>query len=284
MTRSKKQPKSLAAGRTPIVKQHKARFSAKKGRTIIRSHHQLSKSLADAEKAGNAELALRLRRDIARNGGLETYQQASLLGQSSDRGGDSSKVLVNWLKALTKHQQQPLKVLEVGALSLTNACSCWELMEVTRIDLNSQTPGIEQQDFMQRPLPSCAEDKFDVISLSLVLNFVPSKEGRGQMLRRTCEFLHSRISPLAADNDGESFAPCLFLVLPAPCVENSRYMDEERLQQIMESLGYVRTARKLSPRLIYSLWNYVPGTAQPKTFGKVEVNPGVSRNNFCIVL
>lgn len=31
-------------------------------------------------------------------GGLEAYQAASRLGQSDDRGGDSSRVLIDWLK------------------------------------------------------------------------------------------------------------------------------------------------------------------------------------------
>jgi hypothetical protein len=31
-------------------------------------------------------------------GGLDAYQAASRLGQTDDRGGDSSKVLVEWLK------------------------------------------------------------------------------------------------------------------------------------------------------------------------------------------
>lgn len=33
-------------------------------------------------------------------GGLEAYQRASTLGQSSQRGGDSSHVLIKWLKDL----------------------------------------------------------------------------------------------------------------------------------------------------------------------------------------
>lgn len=31
-------------------------------------------------------------------GGLQGYQEASRLGQAEDRGGDSSKILVGWLK------------------------------------------------------------------------------------------------------------------------------------------------------------------------------------------
>ena len=274
---AKNKVKSLSAGRTAIVKHGQAKFSAKKGRSIIRSHHQLSKALVDAERNGNQELVTKLREEIEENGGLATYQQASLLGQSNERGGDSSKVLVDWLKPDMKGREQRLRVLEVGALSTNNACSKWELMDVTRIDLNSQTTGILKQDFMARPLPSSEEDKFEVISLSLVLNFVPSKEGRGDMLKRACQFLSSK--------DPQEMLPCLFLVLPAPCVENSRYMTEERLEQIMGSLGYAQKKRKLSSKLIYGLWIYRP-LIPPEggSFGKVEVNAGKTRNNFSIVV
>lgn len=40
---------------------------------------------------------------------------------------------------------------------------------MTRIDLNSQGPGIEKQDFMDRPLPTSDQSRFDILSLSLVL-------------------------------------------------------------------------------------------------------------------
>ena len=36
--------------------------------------------------------------DIVALGGLEAYQRASKLGQSTERGGDSSRVLIKWLR------------------------------------------------------------------------------------------------------------------------------------------------------------------------------------------
>ena len=38
--------------------------------------------------------------DILALGGLSAYQEASRLGQSIERGGDSSKILVEWLQEL----------------------------------------------------------------------------------------------------------------------------------------------------------------------------------------
>ena len=173
-------------------------------------------------------------------------------------------------------------MLEVGALSTTNACSRSGLFEMTRIDLNSQSEGILQQDFMERPLPNGNGEKFDIISLSLVLNYVPDALGKGQMLKRTLSFLRSISDPLLKD-----FFPSLFLVLPAPCVENSRYMDEAKLEKIMNSLSYVKVKRKLTNKLVYYLWKAEEVTELKKqtiVFKKEEIRAGAMRNNFSIVI
>ena len=128
-----------------------------------------------------------------------------------------------------------LRLLEIGALCTDNACSRASLFNVVRIDLQSQHPQIQSQDFMDRPLPNSNSDRFDIISLSLVLNFVPCPTQRGEMLRRTTLFLRH------SDLDGPKLSqifPSLFLVLPAPCLTNSRYLSEGRLQAIMQSLDY----------------------------------------------
>ena len=283
--KGKNQPTSLSHGRPPSSHGVKKSMTAKVTRTLIRSHHQLHKSLADAERSGNHGQATLLRDQIERQGGLEAYQQASLQGQALDRGGDTSKVLLEWLQPDLENTTETYRMLEVGALSTSNACSRSKAFAVTRIDLHSQTKGIEEQDFMKRPLPLSSADTFDIISLSLVVNYVPNASGRGQMLKRTCQFLNQN------DDTGRELRqvkPSLFLVLPAPCVTNSRYLNEDRLTMIMESLGYIRAQRKLSSKLVYYLWTYESthdkSKNQPSDFAKKEVNPGKARNNFCIVL
>ena len=50
---------------------------------------------------GSKELLTRLveiDKKLEEVGGLQGYQEASRLGQAEDRGGDSSKILVGWLK------------------------------------------------------------------------------------------------------------------------------------------------------------------------------------------
>ena len=93
------------------------------------------------------------------------------------------------------------------------------------------------------------KDQFDIISLSLVLNFVPTDGGRGEMLKRTCLFLDKRASRGMSELLQRTF-PALFLVLPAACITNSRYMNEERLTLMMASLGYVLLKVRQTDKLI----------------------------------
>lgn len=284
-----KRPSALSQGRPLTLRKPAASLSAKATRTLIRSHHQLQKAHAKAVRDGDAVTAASIEEQIEQKGGLKSYQQASITGQSSERGGDSSKVLMQWLNSASNlgitgsgtRPEAKYKMLEVGALSPSNACSRSPLFSVTRIDLHSQHPGIQEQDFMERPLPTSEEERFDVISLSLVVNYVPDVAGRGEMLRRTCQFLKASVE----DTGSAAVFPSLFLVLPAACVTNSRYLDGERLGDIMNSLGYALLQRKLSTKLVYYLWKYNGSVeAQRQAFPKVEVRSGKARNNFCIVL
>ena len=66
-------------------------------------------------------------------------------------------------------------------------------------------------------------------------------------------------------------------------------MNEDRLIEIMGSLGYSMAKRKVSSKLAYYLWilSHANGkelTPEPTSFFKSEVNPGKMRNNFTIVL
>ncbi|ROW14934.1 hypothetical protein VPNG_03340 [Cytospora leucostoma] len=295
----KKKPKlNLTAGRPPILQKPKS-ISRKATRTLINQIHTLEKRKTQAAKHGDKAAEVALEAEIAALGGIEKYQQASLQGQRTDRGGDSSKLLLDWLKPIEDELKaitgadsdspQRLRMLEVGALSTTNECSRSGYFDISRIDLNSQGEGILQQDFMERPLPQDNSERFDIISLSLVLNFVPEPKGRGDMLLRTLDFLHEPSGVRDSMSAGlKSYFPSLFLVLPAPCVSNSRYLDGDKLNTIMVSLGYQMMKTKTTQKLVYYLWTRT--TDQPpllstnRSFTKKELRSGASRNNFAIVL
>ncbi|KAK5166072.1 25S rRNA (adenine2142-N1)-methyltransferase [Saxophila tyrrhenica] len=279
--------KMLAKGRPPLAPKPQAVLSKKATQKLIRSHHGLNKKLAKAEARGDKEEVDKLNKQINDSGGLSSYQLASIQGQSSERGGDSSVVLVEWLKdikVVTASSEHKLRMLEVGALSTDNACFKSGLFDIERIDLNSQAPGIKKQDFMERPVPQFEKDQFDIISLSLVLNFVPTEEGRGAMLKRTCQFLDQRAPRTMPKGIQDNF-PALFLVLPAPSVVNSRYFNDERLTLMMASLGYVMLRREQKRKLVYYLWLLRDKPSPDEQhFRKEIIKSGGNRNNFCITM
>lgn len=285
VAKTKRAKRSLTAGRPPTLQKPKS-ISRKATRTLINNIHTLEKRKQKAIEKGDKAEETAIEAEIAALGGIEQYQQASLQGQRIDRGGDSSRVLVEWLKPIQPFRKpgtQRLRMLEVGALSTSNACSKSEYFDIERIDLNSQGEGILQQDFMKRPLPKNHREKFDIISLSLVLNFVPDPKSRGDMLLRTLDFLHdpSGIKP----TPWSTLFPSLFLVLPAPCVLNSRYMDEAKLKAMMASLDYEMIESKITQKLVYYLWKRRPHIPNARMdFAKKELRPGASRNNFTIVI
>lgn len=277
--------KSLQAGRPPTARSSRQYMSRKASRKLINKHHQLVKRQQQAKAEHDSRTEAAIAKEISSLGGLKQYQQASLQGQSTDRGGDTSKVLLEWLPlASIESLAQKPRMLEVGALTTRNACSTSGLFEMVHIDLNSQESGILEQDFMRRPLPELASDMFDIISLSLVLNFVPSAECRGQMLLRTLSFLRQQNQEEERGIAKLAF-PSLFLVLPRSCVDNSRYFTDLRLKALMNALGYSLQCRKKTPKLTYSLWVRNLATDLTKLqFPKVVIHPGRSRNNFSITL
>jgi len=276
MGRQKPPLKSLSKGRPPLAKKLISALSSKTTRTIIRKHHNLLKAQAQAVKAGDSTAAEALEAEITANGGLERYQKASQIGQLTSRGGDTSRVLRTWLEedGVLGSAERTLTVLEIGCLEVKNEISKCEGVEMTRIDLHSSEPAILEQDFMARPLPETGAEKFDIISLSLVLNYVASPNDRWDMLFRTTPFLR--------EQEVESL-PTLFLVLPQPCVKNSRHMTTEHLKEIMASLGYELKHSKITTKIFYSLWSFDMSRQKMRPFKKVEIAPGKSRNNFSIV-
>ncbi|MCJ1401414.1 hypothetical protein MMC11_004627 [Xylographa trunciseda] len=294
-----KKPNLLSRSRPPQF-QPLPPLSSNTTRNVIRKHHTLQKQLSQAVAAENISLATSLQCQLDATGGLSAYQHASVLGQSAARGGDSSKVLMEWLTPLLKRNfthgtiqsHLKLRMLEVGALSIDNACSRSGLFDIERIDLHSRHANILEQDFMERPLPeskNLCKEGFDVVSLSLVLNYVGDAKKRGDMLRRVGSFVRTGLDKeheeVRGNEQMEEAFPALFLVLPAPCVLNSRYFDEETLERMMMHEGYELVQKKLSKKLVYYLWRFKGAKEiRRQSLRKVELRPGGARNNFSIVM
>ena len=252
-----------------------------------------------------------LQQEINSLGGLKKYQDASFAGQGKERGGDTSGILVTWLSSMMiVRNEASFRMLEVGALDVNNACARCDLFGggIERIDLNSRHPQIKEQDFLKRPVPASQQDAFDIVSLSLVVNFVGDLKARGDMLRRVAKYLRPQPATemkstgfeekrneterksTGSSKNSEQLLPALFLVLPAPCIFNSRYLDEEKLTAVMTTLGYSMVRRKMSAKLVYYLWRFdgihdLAGLNRADiSFGKEEIRKGKGRNNFAIVL
>ncbi|KAI4528357.1 hypothetical protein K525DRAFT_261553 [Schizophyllum commune Loenen D] len=232
---------------------------------------------ASTRDAATAQELAKIAAEIEALGGLEKYQEMSAIGQSSDRGGGSEKVLIGWLKELQVKPAEgtaKLRLLEVGALKPDNYKSCQTWIDATPIDLHSRHPSIQEQDFLKMN-----EDEYrsswNIISLSLVVNFVPDAKDRGHMLR----LAHTMLKP-----DGH-----LFLALPLPCILNSRYVTPEYIRSLMEVIGFtqVRSRWREGGKMAYWLYRKQdgrPATSTDFDFQRKVVLRTGHRNNFAILL
>ncbi|KAG0313594.1 hypothetical protein BGZ99_008721 [Dissophora globulifera] len=204
-----------------------ARIDAKKKQSD--SGLDTQKSVTSEQTAADLARIVEIRQEMDDLGGLDMYQKASTLGQSKQRGGDSSKwlipILEDYHRQLGKKAGTPLRLLDIGALSPHNYQKQSSWIHTTPIDLNPQDPLITKMDFLEMPVPKDQEHLFNVVCLSLVVNFVGDPTQRGEILRYSARFL--------VPGTG-----ILYLVLPLPCIQNSRYFDHELLLEMMTSLGY----------------------------------------------
>jgi len=218
-------------------------------------------------------------REIEKLGGLAAYQHMSCIGQSSDRGGGSEKVLIEWLKQMgwaavaKENEKDRHRLLEVGAVRPDNYGDCTSWIEVTAIDLHSRHPSILEQDFLLMDA-SQHREAWDIISLSLVLNFVAEGTDRGRMLVQAHSML--RLDGLC------------FLALPLPCVNNSRYMTMEHMKELMDAIGFHQLEERWKPRGKMVYWLYQKKTPQKgscgERFRKKRVLRQGNRNNFNILV
>ncbi|KAH7341822.1 putative methyltransferase-domain-containing protein [Rhizoctonia solani] len=262
----------------------------KSTRTLIRRFHVLIKRRAVLQKqkskpgAGDSTLKTELEEidaEIESMGGLEAYQNMSAIGQGKDRGGGSETVLIGWMRELGMDQSGgKVRLLEVGALKHDNYGSCESWVACSPIDLRSRHPKIREQDFLKLDVDE-NKGKWDVVSLSLVVNFVPDGEDRGKML----SIAHDILRPPSPSVNGG----LLFLVLPVPCVANSRYMTPDHLVSICARLGFtlIRDRCKSGGKVAY--WLFARSDKQPTQTStdfskKTVLREGSDRNNFSILL
>lgn len=201
--------------------------------TLLKQLHQTQAALAEEEKISSPahkELKSKLaeiHNSIQALGGLDAYQRASMRGGNLQKGWNvTGQWLIQTLRGrLGKEDQESpslivstdkkLRLLDVGALYGDTYLKYSSWIETTSIDLNPQSHLVTKQDFFERPVPSSSsstelagqsmnKDKFDIVCLSLVVNFVTDPAKRGEMLQKTRAFLVDR--------------GILYIVLPLPYV------------------------------------------------------------------
>eukprot|EP00053_Salpingoeca_punica_P027817 m.25956 g.25956 ORF g.25956 m.25956 type:complete len:339 (+) comp9844_c0_seq1:298-1314(+) len=223
-----------------------------------------NKKCVDGDAAMDVETAKELKERLDTQ--LHKYQLVSLQGA---KAFDSSVWVKRELKKIrpTPKEGKKVRLLDVGALQMRYDRLGW--LDATYIDLHSQEPGITQIDFFD--VDEAA--RFDVVVLSLVLNFVPDAHQRGEMLRKCTRML----APTGL----------LFVVLPLPCVANSRYCTESHLLAMLAALGFSLHSRHESRKLAFFALTFDAANQLPAdaiSFPRTLLRTGASRNNFAILL
>ncbi|XP_072178881.1 uncharacterized protein [Diadema setosum] len=215
-----------------------------------------------------------LQQEIEELGGLDRYQQSSLHGEQLHGNVNTSKWVLDKLKEnnVRAKKGSKLKLLDVGAVRL-NYTKQQKWLETDAVDLNPQAQDIKKANFFEFKVGE--KGIYDIIVLSLVLNFVSSPAQRGDMLRR-CR-------SLCADSGH------LFVVLPRACLENARYLDHDLFHEMMASLNFDLVTHHDSKKLSYKMFRKFErrketGLSKKSAFPKHEVRNGKNCNNFCIVL
>eukprot|EP00118_Oscarella_pearsei_P002387 m.10433 g.10433 ORF g.10433 m.10433 type:complete len:237 (+) comp22294_c0_seq2:145-855(+) len=212
--------------------------------------------------------------ELKKLGGVKEYQLASKRGEKRTHNFDTSK----WVKELLEkysiepsHPGTRLNLLDVGALDL-NYRKEVKWIECTPIDLHPHKTGIMKRDFLS--MNATVDGSFDVIVLSLVLNFEGDAEKRGKMLQIAGDLLHS--------SSGH-----LFVVLPKACITKSRYLTDAHFRSILQAIGFELVTQHFSRKLaLYMFKKCAPDTKNTRLppIHKSLLRSGSSRNNFSITL
>lgn len=160
---------------------------------------------------------------------FDEYQNASLYGT---KFGDTSKWLLKEFHPF-KEQDKFYSLLDVGALAHNYSIVKW--IKATPIDLRPRLPGILKADFLTyKP-----NRQFDILCLSLVLNFVGDPLDRGRMMEKACR--------LTVEGG------FVFIVLPKACIDRSRFVTDEYFVSLCGHLGMSLVKKHASKKLMYYL-------------------------------
>lgn len=228
--------------------------------TKMRESIKKAKGLSEHERASKLE---ELDSKLDKLGGINAYQKASKLGESRSGGFNSAKWVIKKLKEIKFRGDGKIRLLDVGALACNYTKYAW--IDCTAIDLNPQNSLVIKADFLTLP----THVQYDVVVLSLVINFEGDATRRGDMLKLCTKIVRKH--------------GYLFIVLPLPCVQNSRFLDKELFASMAESLGFAITSQHCSKRLYFVMLKN-NGNVSVQSFPRQTVRTGGGHNNFAIIL
>lgn len=194
--------------------------------------------------------------NLLTSGLIDAYQQASLYGT---KHFNSSKWLI---KQLGKVKEKPILLLDVGALQpVYHPYKQW--IDAIYIDLHPRHPAVRQADLLSF---ECIKP-FDVVCLSLVINFVGCPKQRFQIIQKARTLLKPD-SGLA------------YIVLPKAVIFNSRRFSLEYFQRLLAYIGFETVVSHHSNKLSFFLLKHSqPCSTFPGTPPNIQK---CASNNFRI--
>lgn len=273
---------------------------------IIAKYHEIKKKLAMVDKSPQFpnEASRQAMRQVFRAQlemiGIEQYQNASREGETLGGGFDSSQWVMLALPEYCDRfcRTNRISLLDVGAIahrfpnelevphqesaSADSETRAKVSLNVTSIDLNPEDSeagkAVIKADFFDFAKQKLGEqgELYDVICLSLCVNFEGCAKRRGLMIHLASRLLRS--------------GGLLFLVLPRACVKNSRYLDEERFRNILNMTHMGPISTTYTTKLMKSIserkdtGDQVNRREWALLAKKVALRKGKDRNNFAICL
>ena len=236
--RQRKRKRKAAALAPPPMK------SRKVARAVTTQFHELTHELErlqklDKQGSQDDKKACRVRRHrieeikakLQQVGGRQRYQDASKVSTRHNRTVKYVCSVLTSLNLRPKKGEAKLDVLEIGAIN-THLLDV-TFLKTTAIDLNSCNHRIKQIDFFDlEPIGT-----YDVIVSSMVINCVPTKEQRLQMLLNINKHLKT---------NGH-----MFLILPLLCIRKSLFLNCGAFICFLEDVGFKLKHTKTTPKLAF---------------------------------
>jgi 25S rRNA (adenine2142-N1)-methyltransferase len=135
----------------PVTESKSKEHLLKDTQKIISTYHSLNKRLSLANKTTNLKEIENIKILLDNMGGLNTYQRASLKGGDIKKGFGASGVwLIPFLRLeFTKKELESanyrLRLLDVGAITGEVYVKYSKFLDVTSIDLNTQSARVLKQ-------------------------------------------------------------------------------------------------------------------------------------------